>query len=158
MCAYLFRTDLLRQLGGCREWFITSEDRDLQYRLAEITRIWYEPRPAYQYRLHDQSITHSQKLAERAFYEEAAKRFQQQRRAGDIDDLQNGSPPPVKVDGIATKSQSARQQIQKLLLGQAWKQHEAGMKRRAITSGFRGCVVHPTNFKAWRSLGALLFK
>src|SRR4051794_32067700 len=34
MCAYAFRTDVLRSIGGCREWFVTSEDRDLQYRLA----------------------------------------------------------------------------------------------------------------------------
>src|SRR4051812_32620753 len=81
MCAYLFRTRILREIGGCREWFVTSEDRDLQYRLAEVTRIWFEPRPAYLYRLHDQSITHTQKLAERGFYEAMAKRFQEQRRA-----------------------------------------------------------------------------
>src|SRR4051812_12769200 len=51
MCAYAFRADALRSIGGCREWFVSSEDRDLQYRLAEATRVWFEPRPSYFYRL-----------------------------------------------------------------------------------------------------------
>src|SRR5437667_6185581 len=106
ICAYLFRTEILRKIDGCREWFVTSEDRDLQYRLAEATRIWFEPKPAYLYRLHDQSITHTQKLAERAFYENAAKCFQAQRRAGEMDDLQKGAPPPVALDGKAISPQS----------------------------------------------------
>src|SRR5207253_1379007 len=33
VCAYLFRTELLRKLGGCREFFVTAEDVDLQLRL-----------------------------------------------------------------------------------------------------------------------------
>ncbi len=85
MCAYAFRTDMLRSVGGCREWFVTSEDRDLQYRLAEVTRIWFEPRASYLYRLHDQSITHTQKLAERGFYEamaEAVSGAAEKRREG----------------------------------------------------------------------------
>jgi len=55
VCAYLFRTELLKRLGGCREFFVTAEDVDLQLRLSEITRIWHDPRPAYLYRLHDAS-------------------------------------------------------------------------------------------------------
>ncbi|HMO27198.1 MAG TPA: glycosyltransferase family 2 protein, partial [Tepidisphaeraceae bacterium] len=34
VCAYLFRTEALRRLDGCREYFETSEDADLQFRLA----------------------------------------------------------------------------------------------------------------------------
>ena len=80
MCAYLFRTAIVRKLGGCRTFFVTAEDVDLQLRLSEITRIWYDPRPAYMYRLHDASITHVQKSAERTFFEQCARRFQEQRR------------------------------------------------------------------------------
>src|SRR5581483_7330622 len=158
VCAYLFRTDILRKLGGCREWFVTSEDRDLQYRLAEVTRIWFEPKPAYLYRLHDQSITHTQKLNLRSFYEDCAKRFQTQRRDGGMDDLQRGSPPPVVVNGNAIEPQSAGEQIQKILLGQAWKQHQAGMKKRAIATGWRACAVRPRSFDAWKSFISLVLK
>ena len=158
MCAYAFRTDILRQIGGCREWFVTSEDRDLQYRLAEVTRIWFEPKPAYMYRLHDQSITHTQKLAERGFYEEVAKRFQEQRKNGGMDDLQRGAPPAVTMNGKSVAPQSAKQQIQRILLGQAWKQHAAGMKSAAIASGWRACTSQPTSPTAWKSLFALILK
>jgi glycosyltransferase involved in cell wall biosynthesis len=158
VCAYLFRTQILREIGGCREWFITSEDRDLQYRFAEATRIWYEPKPAYLYRLHDQSITHTQKLAERAFFEAMAKKFQEQRKAGGQDDLQKGPPPPIEVDGKTRSPQSAAQQIQNILLGQAWKQHAAGMKRRAIATGWRACVARPSGLSAWKNLVALTLK
>jgi hypothetical protein len=158
MCAYAFRADVLRSIGGCREWFVSSEDRDLQYRLAEVTRIWFEPRPSYLYRLHDQSITHTQKLAERAFYEDAAKRFQAQRRAGEIDDLQKGTPPPITIDGKAIAPQSAREQIQNILLGQAWKQHAAGMKKQAIATGWRACVANASRLGAWKGLIALMIK
>lgn len=158
MCAYTFRTVLLRQIGGCREWFLTSEDRDLQYRLAEVTRVWFEPKSSYLYRLHDQSVTHTQKLAARGFYEQMAKRFQVQRREQGVDDLQNGTPPPVHISGVRQTPQSANQQIQNILLGQAWKQHGAGIKRAAIAVGWRACLAYPTNPGAWKSLLALLLK
>jgi len=44
MCAYAFRAGALRSVGGCRAWFVSSEDRDLHYRLAEVTRIWFQLR------------------------------------------------------------------------------------------------------------------
>ncbi len=158
MCAYAFRTDVLRNIGGCREWFVTSEDRDLQYRLAEVTRIWFEPRPSYLYRLHDQSITHTQKLAERGFYEAMAKQFQEQRKNGGKDDLERGEPPAVKVEGLSVRPQSAGEQIRDLLIGQAWKMHRAGMKGKAIGLGWRACVGCPGSVSAWKSLGALIVK
>ena len=99
MCAYLFRTEILRRLGGCREWFVSSEDADLQYRLAEATRVWYEPKLAYLYRLHGDSITHTQPSPARLFYEAIAKQFQEQRRKTGQDDLQRGKPaaPPADI-------------------------------------------------------------
>ena len=158
VCAYLFRTPILRLIGGCREWFVTSEDRDLQDRLAEATRIWFEPRPAYLYRLHDQSITHTQKLGLRSFYEEAAKRFQIQRREVGSDDLQKGNPPPAVATGNAAAPQSARRQIQDILLGHAWQQHAAGLKSEAVATGWRACLAKPARISAWKSFVALLLK
>jgi glycosyltransferase involved in cell wall biosynthesis len=157
ICAHLFRTEILRTIGGCREWFATSEDRDLLYRLAEATQVWFEPKPAYLYRLHDQSITHTQKLGLRSFYESAAKTFQAQRRNGGLDDLQNRNPPAIASNGTA-HPESAAQQIQKLLLGHAWKQHAAGMKSEALATGWRACLARPLSGTAWKSLAALLIK
>jgi glycosyltransferase involved in cell wall biosynthesis len=159
MCAYLFRTELLRKIGGCREWFVTSEDADLQYRLAEITRVAYEPHCAYLYRIHNASITHAQKDALRRFYEDEARRFLAQRRAGQEDDLQRGVAPPLPTAGnTEAKTRSASVQIQELLLGQAWREHALGHKRRSLGTGFRAIVAKPTTFRAWRSLAALLLK
>lgn len=159
MCAYLFRTALLRQIGGCREWFVTSEDADLQYRLAEVTRIWFDPACAYLYRLHDASITHGQKSSKRVFYEQCARRFLEQRRGSGQDDLQRGTPPAVPDDGSpGGVARSTRAQIQQILLGQAWKLHGAGRRGRALAAGWRACWVRPAGIAAWRSLIALAIK
>ena len=159
MCAYAFRTSILRQISGCREWFVTSEDADLQYRLSEVTRVWYEPRPSYRYRLHAVSITHTQRSAERAFYAAMAQKFQEQRRKSGSDDLEQGKPPELK---LLTSEESSphhpRDHIQKLLLGRSWKEHAAGRKLRAMTTGLRACFAKPRNLGAWRSLLALMLK
>lgn len=159
MCAYLFRTELLRRIGGCREWFVTSEDADLQYRLAEATRMAFDPRCAYLYRLHDASITHAQKSAQRRFFESQARRFLEQRRAGREDDLERGHPPAVPgADGAADSTLSTDRQIQELLLGQAWREHAAGRRGQSVATGWRAVRSRPTNLRAWRSLAALLIK
>ncbi|HRK30869.1 MAG TPA: glycosyltransferase [Tepidisphaeraceae bacterium] len=157
MCAYLFRTGVVRQIGGCREWFITSEDADLQYRLAEHTRIWFDPEGAYLYRLHDASITHAQKSLQRQFFRECAVQFQQQRRSGGQDDLQRGAPPVVPMAG-STDARSTHEQIQQILLGEAWKLHASGRRMNAMAAGMRACIQKPGNIAAWRSLAALAIK
>jgi glycosyltransferase involved in cell wall biosynthesis len=157
MCAYLFRTKVVRQLGGCREWFVTSEDADLQYRLSEITRVWFDPTCAYLYRLHDSSITHAQKSQQREFFRQCAVKFQQQRRDTGLDDLQRGKPPIVPTTGTAD-ARSTQQQIQQILLGEAWKHHAAGRRSDAIATGWRAVTRRPGNFAAWRSLAALAIK
>ena len=93
VCAYLFRTAVLRDLGGCREWFETSEDADLQFRLAAAGPVGYDPAVAYLYRLHGQSITHTGRAARREFFASAARQFLDQRRATGTDDLGRGTPP-----------------------------------------------------------------
>jgi glycosyltransferase involved in cell wall biosynthesis len=157
VCAYLFRTELLRTLGGCREFFVTAEDVDLQLRLSEITGIWHDSRPAYLYRLHDASITHVQKAAERSFYEKCAREFQQQRMTRGKDDLELGKPPtPPKAEGSLPVS--AKQQIQNILLGQAWAAHGAGARCEAIKLGAKAWMASPLSPAAWRSVIALMVK
>ena len=158
VCAYLVRTELLRKLGGCREFFVTAEDVDLQFRLSEVTRVWHDPRPAYLYRLHDASITHVQKSSQRSFYEQCARDFQQQRQTrGGKDDLDLGQPPtPPKAEGAARAS--SRQQVQQLLLGQAWAAHGAGHKGEGLSLGLRAWMTDPLRFTVLKSVFALAVK
>lgn len=158
MCAYLFRTEQLRKIGGCREWFVTSEDADLQFRLAEVTRIWFEPKRAYLYRLHSTSITHQQKAAERKFFERMAKEFQMQRAKQGQDDLQRGVPPAVKSDPAARHPLPARQQIQDLLISKSWREHKMGAKPLALRTGWRAMKRQPGRLAGWKNLLALMLK
>jgi glycosyltransferase involved in cell wall biosynthesis len=158
MCAYLFRTELLRTLGGCREFFVTAEDVDLQLRLAESTRIWHDPRPAYLYRLHDSSITHVQSSGERAFFEQCARQFQEQRQSRGTDDLALGWPPAMPPRAGRSNALSKWDQIQRLLLGQAWAAHAAGARGAALKLGLRAWVANPLSLGTLRSVMALAVK
>ena len=159
MCAYLLRTDVVRRVGGFRTYFVTAEDADFQYRLGEATRVWYEPTVAYLYRLHDASITHVQKSNDRAFFEEMARTFQQQRLTRGQDDLQLGqapAPPAAPAAGaVAAAETSSAARIQRLLLGQAWSAHADGQRGRAVAAGWRACLTRPQTLSAWKSLIAL---
>jgi glycosyltransferase involved in cell wall biosynthesis len=159
LSAYLFRTPLVKQLGGCRPFFVMGEDVDLQLRLSEITRIWYEPRSAYLYRLHDSSITHVQKAAERSFFEGCAYAFQKQRqqRADGQDDLDLGRPPAMPKLANSTPL-TVKQQIQKLLLGQAWAAHGAGHKGEGLSLGLRAWMTDPLRLNVLKSVVALAVK
>jgi glycosyltransferase involved in cell wall biosynthesis len=159
MAAYLFRTDLVQRLGGCRTYFVMAEDVDFQFRLSEITEIWYEPRSAYFYRLHDQSITHVQRASERSWFEGCAMQFQRQRltRADRRDDLSLGRPPAMPNMGKSAPL-TVKQQIQKLLLGQAWAAHSAGLKGEGLSLALRAYMADPLQLGALRSVVAMAFK
>jgi glycosyltransferase involved in cell wall biosynthesis len=163
VCAYLFRAELLRRIGGCRTFFVTAEDVDLQLRLSEIARVWYEPKLAYLYRLHDASITHVQKAAERSFFEQCAREFQQQRlaRVEHKDDLDLGRPPALPAPdekAAAARPLSAREQIEKLLLGQAWAAHRAGHRREGLSLGLKAWLANPLRVTTLKNLIALAVK
>jgi hypothetical protein len=52
----------------------------------------------------------------------------------------------------------AKDQIQNVLIGRAWKEHSSGQKVRAIKTGFKAVLTKPGNFSAWKSLAALMVK
>jgi len=159
LCTWLIRTDLVRQVGGCREFFRSAEDIDLQLRLAEAGRVWFAPRQAYLYRLHDASETHSRNSQVRRFYDRTARQLQQQRRSGLLDDLQQGNPPALpEVEGQRFQANGSRRHIQGMLLGAAWDQHAAGRRGKALRTALRACLTLPSNLKAWKSLGALAIR
>jgi glycosyltransferase involved in cell wall biosynthesis len=80
-CTWLTRTSLVRMAGGCREYFRLAEDIDLQLRLCEFGRTWFEPGRCYRYRLHDASATHSSHTELRLFFDGIARQFAEQRQA-----------------------------------------------------------------------------
>src|SRR4051794_5225162 len=113
LCTYLVRADAVRKAGGFRPWFVTAEDIDLQLRLGNVCRVWYDPTPAYLYRLHGASITHQQADVRRRFYEATARDFQHQRRTTGADDLDRGHPPePPAATGAAARPSDAGRHVQ----------------------------------------------
>ena len=94
-CTYLTKREVLTEAEGCRVFFVTSQDIDLQLRLGESRDIRYVPKNTYFYRLHDSSITHTQASNKRVFFEETAMLFQRQRLSNGMDDLQRGTPPNI---------------------------------------------------------------
>jgi glycosyltransferase involved in cell wall biosynthesis len=156
-CTFLTRTSVVRQLGGFRDYFIGTEDSDFILRLGEATEVWYEPKLSYLYRLHGESITHTQPSAQRKFLEQTMLEFQKQRLATGVDDLMRGNPPPIPTD-LPTTAERTDDQVQHLLLGQAWRHHAAGRRGAAIREGLRALRQKPTNAKAWKSVAALAIK
>jgi glycosyltransferase involved in cell wall biosynthesis len=156
MCSYLFRTEILRKIGGCREWFVASEDADLQFRLAEVGRIAFDPFDAYHYRLHDASITHTLADTRRQFFADCAATFLKQRRAGRPDDLERGVPPPIPAQTDAGRS--TQDQIARMLIGDAWAAHRAGNRSKALSLGARALRSRPASAKYWIGLVKLVLK
>lgn len=156
-CTFAVRVEVLRSLGGSRQYFDTAEDIDLQLRLGELCRVWYIPEIQYHYRLHDTSLTHTQSNVEREFFESMAREFQRQRRTQGSDDLQRGCPPTPPQGGDKSVMKTA-EHTQGLLMGSAWHEHRAGHKQRSLAIGMRSVIAQPSNMVAWRSLLALALK
>lgn len=154
LCTYAIRTEVLKSLGGFRPYFVTGEDIDLQLRLGEVCRVWYQPGVCYYYRLHRTSITHTKSSSEREFFDAVAREFQLQRQTTGQDALQRGEPP-LPPRSSASRPLSASQHIQKFLLGRAWYEHQAGQKWQALTTGIRSVMTMPSNLATWKSLLAL---
>ena len=153
-CTFAVRTELMRQLGGFRPYFVTGEDVDLQLRLSEVSKVWFLPGTCSHYRVHDHSITHTKSSTEREFFDFIAREFQRQRATFGEDDIQRGCPPtpPQRADKARL---SASQHIQGFLLGRAWDEFQAGQRRQAFITGIRSALTLPSNFSVWRSLLAL---
>ncbi|HEX8521011.1 MAG TPA: glycosyltransferase family A protein [Tepidisphaeraceae bacterium] len=154
---FMVRMELVKQLGSFRDYFIGTEDVDFVLRLGEITRVWYDPRPVYIYRLHAASITHTQAQAQRRFLEKMAHEFQRQRLTRGSDDLQLGTapPPPTDLDPAGTQVNA---RIQDLLIGAAWREHREGRRFLALKTGFRAALMKPTSGRIWKSVLALVVK
>lgn len=156
LCAFVLRTELVRSIGGFREYFVTAEDIDLQLRLARYARVMYLPGDCYRYRLHGNSITHTQTRTQRLHYENIARQLQRQRRPDGRDDLDLGQevpavPAPTVPDG-------ATAHIFGFIEGAAWSAHARGRKLAALRIGLRALRYHRWKLSPWRMLLALLMK
>ncbi len=157
LCTYAMRTKSLKEIGGYREYFVTGSDIDFQLRFGEKNKVWYCPEFVYYYRIHCTSITHTQPLIEKKFYEATARLFLRQRLLRGDDDLERGVPPPVPK-GLSENVTCASSHIQGMLHGEAWKRHAEGNKIGAIALGVRFLLYTPKSLKAWRSFAALILK
>lgn len=155
-CTFAIRRELLEAIGGRREFFQSGSDIDMQLRLAEVCRVWYQPVLRYHWRLHGRSLTHSQPSARLAFFDLYAREMRAQRVARGMDDLQLGTPhePPPRRSPV----NPAGRHVQGMLLGKAWRSHASGAKLHALAIGLRAIAHAPTNASAWRSVAALLLK
>lgn len=156
--AFLCRMDVLREIGGFREWFVVAEDLDLPFRLAHAGEIWFCPREAYVYRLRSSSITHSHNVAYNKFFDDHARIFARQRGERGRDDLDDGrAPTPPRREGtmLTAGRVDARAQAAGHLEGAAWRAFEAGRNGESVRLILRSMKTRPTP-KRLRSLVSLL--
>jgi hypothetical protein len=131
---------------------------DLQLRLGEYGRVWYDPKACYHYRLHDESITHAGAEARREFFEGLARGLQAQRLArGGRDDVDDGRAPEPPVRET-TKRAGAGHQVSGMLIWRAWQELEGGSRAKALWIGSRACLVRPLRFENWKNLAMLAVK
>ena len=153
---FLLRTAVVHQLGGFRSYFTTAEDIDLQLRLGDRYRVGYCPQVVYHYRIHPTSITHTRASNQRDFFDQVARRFQQQRQTQGEDDLQRGSPPPVPSP--LTPPYSAPHHSQDFLIGRAWQEVVQGRRHQALGTSLRAWWVYPQNLRVWPAIARLWLK
>lgn len=156
------RTEIVRSLrggGGFRSFGLSGEDNDFQLRMGEATRVWYEPRVFYRWRLHASSITHRQPSAERVWAERLAYVLQQQRRErGGVDDLMTGTLPPVPPDLTPEPIPRVEEQIESILAGAAWRAHAQGDRREALRQILRAYRRRPGSLGLLRQVGLIALR
>jgi len=157
-CTFAVRTSILRQLGGFRAYFKSSEDIDMQFRLAESCRIWYQQGSNYSWRLHGSSITHTQPNFERNFYEARAREMQLQRGKEGKDDLMKGIFTLPQTVSKKKKIHSSNQHVAELLLGKAWQEYSLGKFGIARQLGLQAIIKNPLNVRLWKSFVVLMLK
>ena len=155
LCSWAVRMDIIRNTAGFRRYFLTAEDIDMQFRLGEKCRVWFEADLVYHYRLHDHSITHSLPSDKLRFFDARARDFQLERTVAGTDCLERREPPPVP-DFLDGKPVGSR--IQDLMISTAWEHHRNGRKLKALRAGLRAFFYSPAKPQAWKTLAALAIK
>jgi glycosyltransferase involved in cell wall biosynthesis len=155
--AFVIRRALLARTGGFRPFFVSAHDVDMQLRVAEAGRVWYNPWPTYSYRLHDNSHCHTCDVQQMQLYDHYAFEFQRQRRARGQDDLQLNQAPQVP-SGPAVARNPAGDHIYRVLQGRMWSYHDKGHRLAALRMGLRLCRRYPGRAHAWKCLALCAVK
>lgn len=149
-CTFLTRINVLREIGGCRPFFVTAEDIDLQFRLSEKGSIYFLATNAYLYRLHNLSITHNQSNNAREFYENIARKCHEQRRNFGVDDIQKGIVP-TEPEGYSSPK-STETHILDQLISESWYWHDRKEKFKSFNAAIKVIKIYPFAIKAWRNI------
>lgn len=153
---FLIKSSVLKKLDGFREYFITAEDIDMQFRLAQHGLIGYLPKNMYFYRIHQASITHVQSSNKRKFYENTAKDFLIERLKTGTDLLEKGRPP--QVPDADDKPSNSTDQIVGYMIAKSWGLHQKKQKKAALVIAMRACMKQPLNWNVWKNMLMILVK
>lgn len=156
--SYAIRKELFEKLEGFRPYFVTAEDVDFQLRIVEHARVMYFPDHWYIYRLHADSITHTQKEHTRLKYEATARRFQTQRLNVGSDDLQLGKANLIDEHEDTSHASSAKDHAINLVIANSWQLHDGDQKIKAFTLLFQVYKKNPTSLSLLKHLILLLLK
>jgi glycosyltransferase involved in cell wall biosynthesis len=157
-CSYAITKNIFSKVGGFRPYFVTAEDIDFSLRLAEQTRVMYFPDHVYIYRLHGSSITHTQPKDSRVKFEQAAKRFQQQRQLNGVDDIQLGRAKEIDEKNDLSEASSAKNHVIDLCIGNSWQLHSQQQKSEAIRLLWNIYKKNPTSLNLLKQLMLLISK
>lgn len=154
LCSFGMRREVAQAVGGFRPFFETAEDIDFLLRLAQQASIAYLPGDTYFYRLHDDSITHTQATPRRAFFEDAAYAMALERERRGDDALMRGQTPLPPVGHVVgdARAQTADTHVAALLVGEAWQCHSRGDAAGARASAWRAVRADPRSSAAWKAL------
>ncbi len=156
-CTFLTRTEYLQVIDGCRSFFVTGEDIDLQLRLSSQGKIFFLAENFYYYRLHNISITHTQSNSHRKFYESVARECHKQRLSGEIDSVDKG----VSLNPLALpedEPMDTKTKIINQLISESWYFHKEKKKSKAFEIALRLIRFYPFEFCSWRNAVLILIK
>lgn len=134
--AAMIRADAMRQVGGYREQFITSQDLDLFLRLAEVGKLANLPEPLTSYRQHFESVSNNK--ADIQWGHKATI-------VGDAYD-RRGLPRPAQW----TFERRVVKPIVHQLHDWAWAAIKAGNKNVARKHAWAALKYKPASLRAWK--------
>lgn len=154
LCSFAIRRSAALAISGFRPYFETAEDIDFMLRLAGCERIGYAPSVTYLYRLHGDSVTHTQPNDRRAFFESMAYAMALERLSGGSDSLAAGAPPPVPSgQGTArssAKPHTAAAHISNLRSAMAWRHLDQGDASKARSLAWLALLGQPKSLHLWK--------
>lgn len=136
--AVMFRTAVVRNLGGYRQELIYAEDLDLWLRLAEIGRLCNLPQALLHYRMHANSIGHARSAEQHRKWRMAAAEAKQRR----------GYAVDARLDAEQTGDKACSEAEHHIRW--AWWALMAGNVRTARKHARAGVRLKPWSIESWR--------